>query len=119
MSNPEQPENRRHVTIWETVAVTALPPGWRNVYREKDDGLIEDLCPAILVQEARAESVSWDEYPAGKPARRSRRTVLDPPYETRAVFADIEMGHLCVAVSAINYAGTIGPGQSAAEVAAQ
>jgi hypothetical protein len=114
MSTPEKPLNRRHHTPWETIAVTALPPGWRNVFRQGEgDSLAEHPCPAILMQEARATSVSWDEYPGGQPVRRSKETIAEPPCETRAVFADFDGADLCPASDAGNYERTVGPGETA------
>jgi hypothetical protein len=37
---------------WQTIAVTALPPGWVNVYKGPDETSYRvESCPGILVQE--------------------------------------------------------------------
>jgi hypothetical protein len=56
---------------WQTCAVTALPPGWLNVYRAPGDAtasFVVSPCPAILLQEkvtvynaACFEGVPWTE----------------------------------------------------------
>ena len=97
---------------WETIAVTPLPPGWRNVYRDDDGALHATPCPAILLQENRGTTKAWDEPQGdGPPLRRSHFTAAEPPYETRAVFADWDHSCLCPADEASNYHGTIAPGQ--------
>jgi hypothetical protein len=112
MSNPD---NRRCTIGWEEVAVTALPPGWRNVYRE-EGALIERPCPAVLIQENRGVHVSWDEPGTDAPlTRRTRFDAAEPPYETRTVFADLDFGHLEAAADAPNYVVTAAPGQTAEE----
>jgi hypothetical protein len=113
-------DNRREHIRWETVAVTALPSGWRNVYRLDDGTLAEHPCPAILVQENRGTHLSWDE--PGTEARFTRCNRFEPaepPYEIRAVFADHDYGHLEPAVRASNYVATAGPGETADEAAAE
>lgn len=91
------------IESWETIAVTALPPGWRNVYRTGDGTFEETQCPAILLQEKRGESDGRDFY------FRS----AEPPYETRAVFAAGEYCYLEAADLIASYVGTIGPGETA------
>lgn len=93
---------RRRVIEWETVAVTALPPGWFNVYKDEGKQLITP-CPALLLQEARAVS----DDPTG-----SVKTVHEPPYETRVVFADFESGELYPANDLGNYQTTTGPSET-------
>lgn len=110
MSNPD---NRRARIRWEDCAVTALPPGWRNVYRE-EGALIERPCPAVLLQENRGTDISWDEPGTDAPfIRRTRFEAAEPPYETRAVFADFDCGHLEAAPDVGNYVVTAAPGQTA------
>ena len=76
---------------WETIAVTALPSGWRIVFFD-DHGKPDPYpCPAVLLQENRA---------AG------------PPHATRAVFADWDHGCLRPAAELPRFAGVIGPGQT-------
>jgi hypothetical protein len=54
---------------WETVAVTALPPGWRNVYRGRDGSPVVAEAPAILLQERRRTvTVLERPGPDGRPA---------------------------------------------------
>ncbi|GGO70666.1 hypothetical protein [Nonomuraea cavernae] len=99
----------RYVEHWETVAVTALPPGWRNVYRH-DDGPSTSPCPAILLQEHRSTVACWDiPLPEGHYDVRTEEKLMQPPYETRAVFADYDMATLCPADDVGNYERTIGP----------
>ena len=113
-------QNERHYDTWETVAVAVLPPGWRNVFREKDGTLTEVPCPAILLQELRSIHSSWDEYrPDGQPVRRSEVGILEPPYETHVVAADFDDGHLASIVEVSNYIGTIGPGVAAETLATE
>lgn len=75
----------RTIEYWETVAVTALPPGWRNVYAQDDGSEEYTPCPAILLQEHRYDEIWSGEEQAGL---RVRRKNIVPPYETRAVYAD-------------------------------
>lgn len=93
-----------YVTVWETVAVTPLPPGWRNVYRENGE-VRAYLCPAVLLQENRGKVAVWDD--SFEPA--------EPPYETRAVFAAWTDSYLEPA-DVMGYEGTISPGQEPADV---
>ena len=76
---------------WVTVAVTVLPPGWRNVFFDADGTPDAHPCPAALLQENRG---------------------TEPPYETRVVFADWDHGCLHPAAESTGFAGIIGPGQS-------
>lgn len=108
----------RSDTHWETIGVSALPTGWRNTFGQGDD-LTVTPCPALLLQEDRGTTRSWDE-PEGDHFRRVIRfQAADPPYETRVVFADFDpgMAELMPADGVVNYAGTIGPGQEPAESA--
>jgi hypothetical protein len=103
------------VELWTTIAVTALGPGWENVFAgdcEGDgDGLVVTPCPAVLLQELRETSQWWDE-PTGDPAtgrfrRRSRSKHLQAPYDTRVVFADLDdCGGLDAACDVSNYSTT-------------
>ena len=97
----------RFTYVWETVSLAPLPHGWLNVY-SNDDGTVHTTpCPAVLVEECRAVLKS-DEVVGGG---RSIRENYEPPYETRAVFADFEFASLIPADDASNYLGTVGPGQ--------
>lgn len=58
----------RYVQHWETVAATALPAGWLNVWRAEDGGLYLAPCPALLVQELRETTKCWDEPAPMAPA---------------------------------------------------
>lgn len=110
-------DRRKVVMCWETVAVTALPPGWRNAFKcvASDDGIVRKPCPAILLQECRSETESWDEpnvETGGAPfVRRFTETIHEPPFETRAVFADFEGVHLWPADDDSDYICTLGPGE--------
>lgn len=115
---PKNPDNRICIVEWETIAVTALPPGWHNVYRLDDKTVQVSPCPAILLQEARAETMAWDEYKDGRPERCTRTEPAEPPFETRAVFADCDGADLCPASEARNYERTLGPGEPIPQEAA-
>lgn len=109
--------NIRQVIGWATVAVTALPSGWRNVYRQEDGRLEESPCPAILLQENRGTTELWDELGSdGNTRVRQRFQAVDPPFDTRAVFAIVEDAYLDPVHVVVNYVGTIGPDQDAAEL---
>lgn len=117
------PGTVRETTRWETVAVTALPPGWRNVYRTADGTLYEIPCPAILLQENCGTTTVWTERDG---ERLHHFDAAEPPYETRAVFADTDYGHLESAMGAgdypatvgtDDYLGTVAPGQTAGDAA--
>ena len=109
----EKPRNRA-VSTWETVAVTALPLGWRNVYYLGDGKADTEHCPAVLLQELRETEVVRDVATGGSPkyvVETVSRTVHEPPYETRAVFACQDgSGGLDPAADVGNYLATIGPG---------
>jgi hypothetical protein len=81
--------SKHRIEHWTTVAVTALPIGWRNVWRDTDTTeLIIEACAAVLLQETRAYTLRID-HPNSDGTYRPefRDGTLDPPYETRAVFA--------------------------------
>lgn len=102
--------------VWQTVAVTALPRGWRNVYRT-DNGLKVSPCPAILLQENRGVRVEWDDLQGdAPPLRRSRFEPAEPPYETQAVFADSDFCLIWPAGDNGDCIGTVGPDQDPADV---
>jgi len=109
--------NVRQVIEWATVAVTALPSGWRNVYRQEDGSLEEGPCPAILLQENRGTTELLDELgSSGNTRARQRFQAADAPFETRAVFAIVEDAYLDPVDGVANYVATIGPDQDAAEL---
>lgn len=66
-----------HVEHWTTVAVTALPPGWVNVYAVNGKEF-KEMCPALLLQEHRETNHAGDERNV---------TSEKMPYDTRVVFA--------------------------------
>lgn len=112
-ATPNPDLRRRTIDNWTTVAVTALPPGWRNVYRLDDGSVVTDQCPAILLQEHRSRTLCTD-VPTGdgKYDVHRREEELDPPYETRAVYAtDDECGGLDPAMDVSNYAGVAAPSE--------
>lgn len=86
-----------YVEHWTTIAVTALPPGWFNVYGSDNEPSFSEVCPALLLQEHRETSHAGEE-------RNVTREKL--PYDTRVVYAagvgDAE-GTLSVASEASNY----------------
>lgn len=108
----------RYVQHWETVAVTALPAGWLNVWRAEDGKtVITEPCPALLVQELRETVKCWD-VPAppdsGHPYDVQTSVQRhEPPYEVRVVFASHELGQLNDVTEASNYLGAVGPGEDA------
>lgn len=76
---------------WTTVAVTALPPGWVNVWRNPDGTEFAEPCPAILLQECRARTKSWNEpRPDGTPNLRIVELEVRVPYETRVIYGQTE-----------------------------
>jgi hypothetical protein len=105
----------RVVEHWSTVAVTALPPGWRNAFRiEGEDSHILYPCAAILLQEHRSTEHVRYEMVADGHARAEYRNTTDhePPYDTVAVFAYHDtLGLLKRVWDAEDYDGTIGPGE--------
>jgi hypothetical protein len=102
----------RYVHHWETVAVTALPPGWYNVYH--DDGAHQSSpCPALLTQEHRETVECWDVQSDDGKIVRTRTVSLTAPYEVRVVFADHEAGSLYPVTEIGNYVETMGPGEGA------
>jgi hypothetical protein len=103
---------RSHRRNWTTVAVIPCPPGWRIVYdirdiRDDDDAADYTIrpCPAILLQELRTTS-------AYIVAEGEVETIKhEPPYETRAVFADHEDGVLRPVDEVSNFVRALGPGE--------
>ena len=109
---------RSHRRNWTTVAVTTCPPGWGIVYDIRDIRDISDIrdddetadyeirrCPAILLQELRTTSVYVT-------AEGEVETIThEPPYDTRAVFADQEGGVLRPVDEVSNFVRALGPGE--------
>ena len=102
----------RIVERWHTIAVTALPSGWRNVH--EDPSRTEapqwfEPCAAVLLQELRSEDhVTSSRRPDGTRAPQTRNVRREPPYETRAVFATRRGGRLEPACELTTYRGTLG-----------
>lgn len=109
MDNNRTPS--RIVEYWTTIAVEALPTGWRNVY--EDDGVqVPTPCPALLMQELRTTTHAWDhKRDDGTYELRTRDTHHELPYEVRVVFADHDGATLTPADDVGNYVKTIGPGE--------
>jgi hypothetical protein len=104
---------KRYVEVWETVAVAALAPGWRNVFKVEGTEPAVVACPAVLIQELRVVDHCTDtpNSDPGGPAFRLtvRPEHKEPPYETRVVFADHDCGGLDAVTEVSNYVTTIGP----------
>lgn len=77
--------SRRYYFNWETIAVTAVPPGWVTVYYDEDTReYFTEPVLALLLQEATTRSVCWDETDAaGQVHLRDRTERIDR--ETRVV----------------------------------
>jgi hypothetical protein len=108
----------REVPRWTTVGITALPEGWRNVYFEDDGNWNHSPCPVVLLQEHRQTylHITYEDGRTGE-----QRNILEPPYETRAVFAeapDFPL-ELTPAVDTYNYLGTFSPTTPDSEIMAQ
>lgn len=85
---------------WITVGVTALPAGWRNVYRVDSGALISAPCAALLLQEQR---LLTSDYEIGQALQGSRVCYADE---------SDGFGELVPAIDgASNYLGTCGPGE--------
>ena len=100
-----------YITDWVTVAVTPLPPGWRNVCQAAAP------CPSTRAPPSSSKrtaeppkhGTSQEQTHHTYAAAASRRLT---PYETRAVFADWDGVDLCPADDASNYDRTLAPGQA-------
>lgn len=104
----------RTIEQWETIAVTALPTGWRNVYKNEDGSVHVEPCPGLLLQEHRSTDRVWDEPAEDAPYRiRTKATQHEAPYDTRVVFAAFEQASLEPADTCLNYAATVGPDEDA------
>lgn len=75
----------RIIEKWETAAVTALPPGWVNVYQDDDGTEYTEPSPALLLQENRVTSRRTGEH--------WRDEHHQPPYSTRVVAASQDPGY--------------------------
>jgi hypothetical protein len=110
---------KRAVEIWHTVAVSALPAGWRNIYDgQNGENICVSICPALLLQELREVIHCRDvptHNPAGPPYRLTQFVErLEAPYDTRVVYAeDDDCGGVEAATDTRNYRRTVGPGEDA------
>src|SRR5215213_4116383 len=107
-----KPDARSHRLNWTTVAVIPCPPGWRIVYDIHDSHDDDDTagnrirpCPAILLQELRTTSVYIVDQSEVETIKH------EPPYDTRAVFADHEDGVLHPVDESSNFVRALGPGE--------
>lgn len=76
---------------WTTIAVTALPPGWVNVWRQSDGTEYAEPCPAMLLQECRTRTKTWTETrPDGTPNPRYVELEATSPYDTRVIYGQNE-----------------------------
>jgi hypothetical protein len=94
------------VPEYDTVAVSAMPHGWQNVFEQDGGGYWVEPCPAVLIQEHRTS------YDVESPHRAHHMTA---PYETRVVFATLDYTErgLMPAEETDGYLGTIGPSTEA------
>jgi len=103
--------------LWTTLSITSLPVGWRNIYIDEDE-VIEEPCPAILLQRLTGRT-----YPGPE-----GRIKFEPPVsdfiETRCVFAGFSdegqgRGELVSIDMVGNYRGTLSPTESTKEYLAK
>jgi hypothetical protein len=80
---------------WRTLAVTALPPGWVNVFRDDDGKLFAYATPAMLLQEIVREVRSWEEH-VGDGNWRYQESVTDcenvSTRHTRVIIGSFDAG---------------------------
>ncbi|NLE79783.1 MAG: hypothetical protein GX610_09415 [Rhodococcus sp.] len=102
-----QKTRKRVVEQWETISVTALPPGWVNVYELENEGgaMLEVPCPAMLLQELRSVSHCYDELDENGNYRCDLidEEPLEPPYQRRVEAADMSEGWVQVASDIANF----------------
>lgn len=80
------------VDIWRTVAVTALPPGWRAVHRGPK-GLKVLPVAAVLLQELRSRSITTRTFDDPDRATEDVSTqAQELPYDTRVIVSRISAG---------------------------
>jgi hypothetical protein len=94
---------------WVTVAVTALPSGWRNVYRDKNGAVTTSSCAAILLQEER-----YIIFGSTGPSS-DREDTERYPYATRVVCAAFTGRGLEATVDLTNYIRTMARGEELAD----
>lgn len=86
-----------YVEFWTTIAVTSLPAGWHNVYRDGEESERSEVCPALLLQEHRMTNHAGE----------TPNTVQEgTPYNTRVVFGDYGDGTIEPALNADEYLRT-------------
>lgn len=107
----------RIVERWHTIAVTALPSGWRNLHEDPsrtEEPQWLEACAAVLLQELRSEDhVTESRRADGARALQTRNVRREQPYETRAVFAAQRGGRLEPACELATYRRTFGLDESA------
>ncbi|MGW6035296.1 hypothetical protein ACWFOS_16720 [Gordonia terrae] len=96
----------RHETIqfWDTTSACPVTD-FVNLYKCDDGTTAESVCPCLLVQENR--TTSYCTYDETGRLLSSRDEKCQPPYETRIVAAEFDMGQLEPASDAGNYLGTL------------
>ena len=92
---------------WVTVSFQPLPPGWSNRFVFTEEVIIAD-CPGVLIQELRSRDVCSG-------GRYIRSEYIEPPYQTRAVFAYEFEGEVLPAIDDKAYDQTIAPNQEVTE----
>lgn len=103
MSNPDIPATI--IVLWRTMRVTALAPGWRNVFTEEDGSPTYTMSPALLLQERYAKL-----YPSLDNSRPPLEIAYDEPRATRVVFAQVtRTGELTSVLESNNYVQTLAP----------
>jgi len=107
----------RYYEEYVTVAVTALPPGWRVAIRCTDNSIFEQPCPALLLQELRATVQYWDDVSGAAPRRRTATYPCLEPYDTRVVPAlyDLTDGRMEDPDACGGVLGLLAPGQEIPE----
>lgn len=107
------PQPRRWaVEEWRTIAVTPLPPGWRNVYADPDGTEHTEPCPALLLQELTNIAYCREQGPPGSLDVCSYDEPQQGPRPTRVVYAAAigqDAGEVEPAAEAANYVRTLSP----------
>ena len=98
---------------WETISFIPTV-GWTNHFTATDGNAVSTPCPGVLVQELRSIT-DIREVPRGDGTFGTRRStrLLDAPYQTRTVVAELEFGALIPADDITGYTDTTMPGQTA------
>lgn len=101
------------MTDWVTIAVTALPIGWINVYRGEDDDYLIEPCPALALEEATEYTRFWTDENG-----RHLQETLSCRRQTRTIFLGVEGGSAeLVDVGAGNYLYTTTEAEHARRIA--